>query len=73
MASLEMLRQLWGDVLGIDPSQIGDNDNFMDCMSPQKLPAGSWSRLTDMATSEVGGDSVSSKTSSERNGSAHLL
>lgn len=32
MASVETLRQTWADVLGIEASEFGDDDNFMDCM-----------------------------------------
>lgn len=34
MASVQTVRQIWADVLGIKTNQFGDNENFMDCMSP---------------------------------------
>lgn len=34
MASLENLRQVWADVLGIETNKFADSDNFMACTFP---------------------------------------
>lgn len=31
MASIEILRQIWADVLGIETDKFFDSDNFMAC------------------------------------------
>lgn len=31
MTSIDNLRQVWADVLGIETDKFADNDNFMTC------------------------------------------
>lgn len=31
MASIEIVRQIWADVLGIETGKFVDSDNFMTC------------------------------------------